>query len=70
MDNVVDLAKYRKAKEDAELMDEIEYLKSLLDAVLETLPPEEYQPMFESLEGLTGSFLPPQTNLSGYDDDS
>jgi len=69
MDNVVNLAEYRKAKEDAELEKEVEYLKSLLDAIVDALPPVEYQPIAESLQSLTGSFLAPQTNLSGYYDD-
>ena len=70
MDNIVNLAEYRKAKEDAELEEEVEHLKSLLDAIVDALPAMEYQPIAESLQSLTGSFLAPQSSLSGYDDDT
>jgi hypothetical protein len=69
MDNVVNLNEYRKAKEDAEIDEEIAYLRSVIEEIVASLPPMEDGsygiPLSEQLE----PFLSPQTNLDGYETD-
>ena len=67
MENVVHLSEYRKAKEDAEIDEEIEYLRTVLDQILEALPPIELKAYFPESEELP-SFLLPQTIPDGYED--
>ena len=69
MDNVVNLNEYRKAKEDAEIQQEIAYLRSVLEEIIASLPPMEEDggyavPLSEQLE----PFLFPQTNLDDHED--
>lgn len=72
MDNVVNLDKYRKEKEEEEIQEEIKYLRSVLDEIIASLPPIEDGDVigfFTSVDGLEGApFILPQTNLDGYED--
>jgi hypothetical protein len=64
MDNVVNLAEYRKTKETEEL----EYLRDLLDEIITSTAQMEDTPMSmirsDQMEWID---LFPQTNLDGYD---
>jgi len=70
MDNVINLAEFRRAKEEAELDEEVTHLRELLDAVLASLPALDMSPMVLPLGDALEPFLTPQTNLSGYEDDT
>ncbi len=67
MDNVVNLDDYRKAKENAEIDEEIEYLRSILDQILDALPPLELK-LYTPENDYIPSFLMPQTIPDGYED--
>jgi hypothetical protein len=69
MDNVVNLSKYRKAKEEVEIEEEIEYLRSVLNEIIASLPPMEEGDYLLPLSEQLGPFLFPQTNLDGYETD-
>jgi len=70
MDNVVNLAEYRQAKEAAALDEETADLRDLLDAILEALPAPDVSPILVPLESVLEPFTPPQSPPSGYDDDT
>ena len=72
MDNIVNLDKYRKDKEEAEIQKDIEYLRRVLDEIIASLPPMEdgaisFLIPVDSLED--SPFIFPQTNLDGYTTD-
>ena len=67
MDNVVNLSEYRKAKEDAEIEEDVAYLRAILDQILEALPPMELEPYTPENEYVP-SFLMPQATPDGYED--
>lgn len=70
MDNVVNLAEFKRAKEEAELDEEVAHLRELLDAVLASLPALDVSPILTPLADALGPFTAPQTDLSGYEDDT
>jgi predicted RNA-binding protein Jag len=64
MDNVVNLADYRKRRDE----EEIAYLHRLLDEIMASLPEIEEHPMMARSEQVdTWIDLFPQTNLTGYE---
>ena len=69
MDNVVNLDEYRKAKEDAELQEEIDYLRGVLDEIIASLPPMDEGGYVMPLSEQVGPFIFSQTNLDGYETD-
>tara|TARA_Y100000310_G_scaffold237834_1_gene241126 strand:+ start:282 stop:479 length:198 start_codon:yes stop_codon:yes gene_type:complete len=60
MGEIVNLAEYRRNKE----LDEIEYLKAVLDDIIASMPDMEQEGYF--IEDYL-VYLMPQTNLDGYD---
>ncbi len=69
MDNVVNLSEYRKAKEEVEIEEEIEYLRSVLNDIIASLPPMDDAPYMVPLSEQLGPFIFSQTNLDGYETD-
>jgi hypothetical protein len=67
--NVINLSEYRKAKEEADLQEEISYLRSVIDEIIASLPPVDAGSYSIPLSEQLPPFLFPQTNLDGYETD-
>jgi hypothetical protein len=63
MGEIVNLAEYRRNKE----LEEIEYLKAVLDDIIASMPDMEQEGYFIEDHIV---YLMPQTNLDGYDPDT
>ena len=68
MDNVVNLNKYRKAKQDAEIQEEIAYLRNVIEEIIASLPPMDDSGYAAPLTEQVEPFLFPQTIPDGNED--